>query len=297
MHTHARGPRCRKSSRLTLQACLALAGTLAAGSALAANGPGIVYGPAGAGAGVAAIPSLGGVAMMLLGAFMLFVFWRMHRNGNFPGGRFMAIALVSGAIASGMGGAKLVSDAVADSHSPFWDREFDDPTGGFVPLVLNQDEEFDWGGIPPEFYFCVRNTSGVPVRIDVMQEAVGDDRCLLVNPTSAGPDAIVAQGASAPELPECSAGLVIEPGQGCGAKAGNAGNASDLRLKTDIVQVGVAANGLPLYEFRYLDGATRYRGVMAQDVLQHTPAAVRMRADGYMAVDYGMLGLEMQPVR
>lgn len=280
MHTHARGLRCRKSSRPTLQACLALAGTLSGGGAFAGTGSGILYGPAGAGAGVAAIPSLGGVAMMLLGAFMLFVFWRMHRSGNFPGGRFMAIALVSGAIVNGMGGAKLVSDAIAQAAEIYSHRTLTDPAGDFVSFEPNNPSEGQIGE-----WACVINGTSIPLMILELHDVSGRNTC----PETPPDNTLTAVQA-------CSAGLILEPEERCGA-GNTGGNASDLRLKTDIVQVGVAANGLPLYEFRYLDGATRYRGVMAQDVLQHTPAAVRMRADGYMAVDYGMLGLEMQPVR
>ena len=69
--------------------------------------------------------------------------------------------------------------------------------------------------------------------------------------------------------------------------------ASDSRLKTDITQVGAAANGLPLYHFRYKGLPTVYQGVMAQDVLKHTPDAVVTMPGGYYAVNYGMLGLEM----
>ncbi|WP_457648804.1 tail fiber domain-containing protein [Profundibacter sp.] len=68
---------------------------------------------------------------------------------------------------------------------------------------------------------------------------------------------------------------------------------SDSRLKTDIVQVGTAANGLPLYQFRYKALPTVFQGVMAQDVLTHTPEAVVTMPGGYYAVKYDMLGLEM----
>ena len=71
---------------------------------------------------------------------------------------------------------------------------------------------------------------------------------------------------------------------------------SDRRLKTDISQTGVAANGLPLYRFRYLDGAQYYEGVMAQDVLAYNADAVLVGADGYYRVDYGQLGLRMRAV-
>lgn len=71
---------------------------------------------------------------------------------------------------------------------------------------------------------------------------------------------------------------------------------SDARLKTNITQIGVADNGLPLYSFRYVGSNQYFVGVMAQDVLAHTPEAVFVGPLGYMAVNYEMLGLEMQPV-
>src|SRR5690349_5064189 len=51
---------------------------------------------------------------------------------------------------------------------------------------------------------------------------------------------------------------------------------SDVRLKTDIEQVGTTVYGLPLYHFRYKTGSDRFAGVMAQDVLEVMPDAVRM---------------------
>lgn len=72
---------------------------------------------------------------------------------------------------------------------------------------------------------------------------------------------------------------------------------SDARLKTGIARVGTAPNGLPLYRFRYLGLGTTYQGVMAQDVLAHTPEAVVALPGGYLAVDYARLGLELKVVR
>ena len=68
---------------------------------------------------------------------------------------------------------------------------------------------------------------------------------------------------------------------------------SDIRLKTDIEKVGVSANGLPVYTFRYIGGDAVYRGVMAQDVLNAFPKAVCIMPNGYLAVRYDMLGMEM----
>ena len=71
---------------------------------------------------------------------------------------------------------------------------------------------------------------------------------------------------------------------------------SDIRVKRDVVRVGTAPNGLPLYHFKYLWSDQTYQGVMAQDVLSHTPEAVQHKAFGLMKVNYGMLGLDMTKV-
>jgi hypothetical protein len=71
---------------------------------------------------------------------------------------------------------------------------------------------------------------------------------------------------------------------------------SDIRLKTDVQKIGVAANGLPIYNFRYRWSDAVYQGVMAQDVLKAYPEAVSMMPNGYMAVNYDMLGMRMTRV-
>jgi hypothetical protein len=71
--------------------------------------------------------------------------------------------------------------------------------------------------------------------------------------------------------------------------------ASDRRLKDHIVLVGEdTRTGLNLYEFAYTGGTgKRYRGVMADEVLVNFPDAVFTMPDGFMAVNYSMLGIEM----
>lgn len=71
---------------------------------------------------------------------------------------------------------------------------------------------------------------------------------------------------------------------------------SDIRLKTDIERIGIAANGLPIYDFKYIGSDEVYRGVMAQDVLAVFPEAVSIMPNGYLGVRYDMLGLEMTRV-
>ena len=72
---------------------------------------------------------------------------------------------------------------------------------------------------------------------------------------------------------------------------------SDVRLKTNVRQVGTTAHNLPLYTFNYLGEDDLYEGVMAQDVLNVMPAAVIVGEDGYYRVKYDMLGVELRRLR
>jgi hypothetical protein len=71
---------------------------------------------------------------------------------------------------------------------------------------------------------------------------------------------------------------------------------SDIRIKADITEVGTTVLGLPLYQFRYIDGTRRFEGVMAQDVIEKMPEAVIMGDDGFYRVNYARLGIKMRPV-
>ena len=73
---------------------------------------------------------------------------------------------------------------------------------------------------------------------------------------------------------------------------------SDPRLKQNIEMVGRdERTGLNLYEFAYKDMPhERWRGVMADEVLQVMPSAVHTNEEGFMSVDYGALGIEMTKI-
>jgi hypothetical protein len=71
---------------------------------------------------------------------------------------------------------------------------------------------------------------------------------------------------------------------------------SDRRLKTDVRAVGMTAHGLAVYRYRYRGLPGVYQGVMAQDVACLRPDAVRPLAGGFLAVDYGSLGLALRRV-
>ena len=68
---------------------------------------------------------------------------------------------------------------------------------------------------------------------------------------------------------------------------------SDIRLKHDIVRVGQLPNGIALYRFRYNWSNEEFVGVMAQEVRRVVPKAVIEGPDGYLRVNYDLLGLKL----
>ena len=103
------------------------------------------------------------------------------------------------------------------------------------------------------------------------------------------------------QVSQFNAGLNAE-GQVIGALTGAAVTAgmkySDRRLKQNIELVGRDERTmLPLYEFEYINGSgRRFLGVMADDVEQKFPDMVFDMPDGYKAVNYAGLGIEMVEV-
>ena len=81
----------------------------------------------------------------------------------------------------------------------------------------------------------------------------------------------------------------------------NPSSGSDIRIKQNIEHVGTLANGLGLYEFDYkpefkdhpLCGHGRFRGVMAQEVEKLIPEAVVTMDNGYKAVKYDLVEMEL----
>ena len=71
--------------------------------------------------------------------------------------------------------------------------------------------------------------------------------------------------------------------------------ASDRNLKENIKQVGVSPQGYKIYEFNYIGGDVRFRGAMAQDVLQKNPMAVGIDQN-HLTVDYRKIDVAMEVV-
>lgn len=70
---------------------------------------------------------------------------------------------------------------------------------------------------------------------------------------------------------------------------------SDARAKELIEPVEVQG-GCVVYEFSYRGQAGRYRGVMAQDIIERVPEAVMIDDDGLYAVNYSRVGVEPRRV-
>ena len=71
---------------------------------------------------------------------------------------------------------------------------------------------------------------------------------------------------------------------------------SDIRLKKNIVKVGVSDWGINIYEFEYKSKPGRFRGVMAQELVDTYPAALSVGQDGYYRVDYSVLDVPFEKV-
>jgi hypothetical protein len=118
--------------------------------------------------------------------------------------------------------------------------------------------------------------------------------------TTAGPDILgAAQMGYNAQMGDFNAKQAAQANlnQGLFQLGGSAMMMSDVRLKENIKAIGVMDNGLTLYSFEYIDevkshplaGEGIHVGVMAQEVEQVFPYAVKTLDDGYKVVDYGLL--------
>jgi hypothetical protein len=72
---------------------------------------------------------------------------------------------------------------------------------------------------------------------------------------------------------------------------------SDFRVKTNLNKIGHSSMGIPIYLFNYKDDlSTRYKGVVAQDLISMgitEPIGVR---DGHYTVDYSKIDVDMEMI-
>lgn len=92
------------------------------------------------------------------------------------------------------------------------------------------------------------------------------------------------------------AGLSITGSAGADAALSTFAMMSDINVKESISFVG-KENGHNIYDFNYKGDPRRYRGVMAQEVQKTRPDAVHRMPNGFLAVDYGRIGVRFREVR
>ena len=80
-------------------------------------------------------------------------------------------------------------------------------------------------------------------------------------------------------------------GQGYGPMA------SDIKLKENIIKVDNSPSGINIYEWNYIGKSQRYRGVLAQELLESHPEAVTMCPNGFLGVYYGKIDVKMEAVK
>jgi len=69
---------------------------------------------------------------------------------------------------------------------------------------------------------------------------------------------------------------------------------SDERLKHDIVLVGKSPSGINVYDFSYNGHTSRWRGVLAQELLATNPEAVFQDGSGYLVVNYSKIDVRFE---
>lgn len=215
--------------------------------------------------GATSIPTLGGIGLIILAAVVGFMAVNAFRN-NATAGRMMsftALSLGVGTIIAAAGGVVLINDARAVAPGEVFDMS--EQAVQTYPLTDGELHQFN-------------NLSNGDLAVIALS--------LPENCSLEGSGHVIG-------VPVCELGTNLADSETCQVPCLELSLGSDVRLKTDVTAVGVADNGLPLYTFRYLGDSALYRGVMAQDVLKHTPSAVVTMDSGYMAVNYTALGLEM----
>ncbi|MDZ7783842.1 MAG: midcut-by-XrtH protein [Halioglobus sp.] len=237
----------------SLTAVFALGAMLPLAAQAGIPGGSITFTPA-AGATATPVPTLGGVMLLLLALLLAFVAFTHLRRQRAKA--MLVLCLAGGSLLSAAGGVTLIERASAGGDGIFF---ISNSQGETLPIFPNTFNEYT-------------NNTSVPMGVQSVEL-----------PSSNCPNGPV---------PACTGGLELTPGEQCQIDC-VAFQDSDRRLKTDIVAVGQTASGLPLYQFRYRGDDAVYLGVMAQDVLSYMPAAVALMPNGYMGVNYQMLGLQM----
>ena len=71
-----------------------------------------------------------------------------------------------------------------------------------------------------------------------------------------------------------------------------------MRVKSNVELMGQSPSGINIYEYTYVGDAQRYRGVVAQELFDSHPDAVRLDPDtGLYSVAYDLIDVEFEAVQ
>jgi len=87
--------------------------------------------------------------------------------------------------------------------------------------------------------------------------------------------------------------IYVGPG-GAAAAAAGSGSFSDIRLKENIIKVGLSKFGINIYEWNYIGNKNRFRGVIAQELLNTKFEKSLSIKDGFYWVDYSNLDVNFE---
>jgi hypothetical protein len=88
-------------------------------------------------------------------------------------------------------------------------------------------------------------------------------------------------------------GVSIRPAEAQPSSSASNSTISDGRLKKEVVRVADHPRGFGIYEFKYLWSDKVHVGVLAEEVAERAPEAVRSGPGGFLVVDYPAIGMEM----
>jgi hypothetical protein len=89
-------------------------------------------------------------------------------------------------------------------------------------------------------------------------------------------------------------GLTVERAAAASNTTGSGVHPSDRRLKRDVTRIAQHPAGFGVYRFKYLWSDAEFVGVMAEEVADIMPEAVTRGADGFLRVDYSVIGMRME---
>jgi hypothetical protein len=140
-------------------------------------------------------------------------------------------------------------------------------------------------------------TPTVPQHGDESHSGGGDDGAIGVTPDAEPVPGDAAEQPALVKSPKVGAGSrgwggLVGGAFGGGSGGGFTGMMSDKRLKENIIRIGESPSGIPIYQYNYIGTKSKYKGAMAQDLL-NTPH-VSLHESGFYMVNYAGIDVDME---